>query len=267
MLLEEHLSLLEGELSNSLPSLMRLNASDAGDFWKQIHPKFTALAKHHYLINGDTKSFQRALDSNARCRVALLQKLNESEPTHRLRCSGLYETTLEAMAMGQFDQAVALTQLANETHNKQYEHITDFQYGRLLGVASDSNNSLSDDPKSIIHALCSHADSLFSTQAQLIDAILNQDATEAQQYFEKLIQEKQDKIGNDKLSDFRAHIEAIVGDPDAEEDAVYDLEDMEPFIDLELLAFAALSRLKGIDIALQDYPFCPKALQQIAIEK
>ncbi len=264
MSFEDHLSLADGESSEVLASISRLTASECGRYWAEASRKITSLAKHFYLIDGDCNAFKRLLGLNVQCKIRLLEKLANNEDD-RFRCSGLYDTTLEAMAIGLWEQGAAICLSSNPYHVQSVEHITDYQYGRLLGHSCAPSFNIVNDIGEIIENSLSSDDSIFKRQSLLIQSVLEQRYEAANALFLALVAEKVGRNGNSKLSYFRQFFEQANGNPDAEEEAIYSLEEAESAIDIELLALAALSRRHGVPIELVDYDYCPLDLQLLSL--
>jgi hypothetical protein len=260
---EEHLSLLEGETGNYLSNIERSNSATIGQEWAEIAAKVASLAKQQYLVDGDVLSFARLLTLNVDARILLLNRLCDV-PDDRFRCSGLYETVLEAMTIGLWRKAAEIVQLSNAEFVPAVEHITDFQYARFLGHACSAKQGV-DRGVSVfdidVQEYLLQENSIFKGQVLFIQAVLNGKPDEAGRKFLDLIQQRVRNDGVCKREAFMQECDAARGDVDAESELVYDFGDAERMVDIELLALAALARHYNISLPYEDYDYCPLDLQ------
>ena len=273
---EEHLSLLEGGIGNFLPDIERSNSATVGQEWATVTAKVVSLAKQLYLVDGDVLSYKRLLALNVDAKILLLKRLCD-DPSDRFRCSGLYGAVLEAMSIGLWDNAAEIVRLSNAEFVPAVEHITDFQYARFLGHACSVKQgtggciSVSDiDVQEHLlqeHLLQEHLlqeNSIFKSQVLFIQAVLNGVSDEANRLFLDLVQLRVINNGPCERADFMQKCDSAKGDVDAESALVYDLDDVDGMIDIELLALVALARRYNISLPLEDYDYCPLDLQMLS---
>lgn len=267
---DEYLSLLEGETFEFLPVIQRSSVSSAGKQWSEISRKVSMLAIQRFLIEGDVNAFNSLLGQNVDAKLLLLNKLAD-KPDDRFRCSGLYETTLEAMALGLWSKGEEICRLANPEPVLSVEHITDFQYARLLGHTCNLSDGVSaidliPDVEVFVEKHLLQEGCIFKVQTHFLLSLLKRAAKESIQYFQLLVQQKVEKNGNSQYSLLRKRCQLALGDLDAEADILLELDDVQYSVDIELLAFAALARRYGVALDLVEYDYCPLDLQKLSLK-
>ncbi len=265
---EEHLSLLEGEIGNFLPDIERSDSATVGQEWATVAAKVVSLAKQLYLVDSDILSYKRLLVLNVDAKILLLKRLCDV-PSDRFRCSGLYETVLEAMSIGLWDKAAEIARLSNAEFVPAVEHITDFQYARLLGHICSINRGVDESisvsdvnmQERLLQDCLLQESSIFKSQVLFIQAVLSGDANEVNRQFLSIIQQRVANNGTCERAALMRKCDSAKGDVDAESALVYDLDDVEGMIDIELIALAALARHHNISLPFEDYDYCPLDLQ------
>ena len=265
---EEHLSLLEGEIGNFLPDIERSDSATVGQEWATVAAKVVSLAKQLYLVDSDILSYKRLLVLNVDAKILLLKRLCDV-PSDRFRCSGLYETVLEAMSIGLWDKAAEIARLSNAEFVPAVEHITDFQYARLLGHICSINRGVDESisvsdvnmQERLLQDCLLQESSIFKSQVLFIQAVLSGDANEVNRQFLSIIQQRVANNGTCERAALMRECDSAKGDVDAESALVYDLDDVEGMIDIELIALAALARHHNISLPFEDYDYCPLDLQ------
>ncbi len=265
---EEHLSLLEGEIGNFLPDIERSDSATVGQEWATVAAKVVSLAKQLYLVDSDILSYKRLLVLNVDAKILLLKRLC-NVPSDRFRCSGLYETVLEAMSLGLWDKATEIARLSNAEFVPAVEHITDFQYARLLGHICSINRGVDESisvsdvnmQERLLQDCLLQENSIFKSQVLFIQAVLGGDVNEVNRQFLSIIQQRVANNGTCERVALMRECDSAKGDVDAESALVYDLDDVEGMIDIELIALAALARHYNISLPFEDYDYCPLDLQ------
>ena len=238
-----------------------------GQEWAPSAAKVVSLAKQQYLAYGDVLSYKRLLALNVDAKILLLKRLSD-HPGDRFRCSGLYETVLEAMSIGLWDKAAEIVRLSNAEFVARLEHSTDFHYARLLGdicsagLGDDSCIALSDVR---VKEPLLQENSIFKHQALFIQAISLGDSNAVINQMKALIEQSRVANGACERLAFMKQCQSATGDIDAECALVGDLEEAESMIDIELIALAALARHHTIKLPLEDYDACPSELQLLSL--
>jgi len=258
---EEHLSLLEGEIDGFLPDIERSDSATVGQAWATIAPKVVSLAKQLYLVDGDVLSYKRLLMLSVDAKILLLKRLCDV-PGDRFRCSGLFETVLEAMSIGLWDKAAEIVRLSNADFVPAAEHITDFQYARLLGSVCSVNQSAGEG---LVQECLLQENNIFKSQVLFIQAVLSGDANEVNRCILNLVQRRAANNGTCERVAFMRECESAKGDIDAESALIYDLGDAEGAVDIELMALVALARHYNISLSFEDYDCCPLELQMLSL--